>query len=68
MIALQSGVGGARYVAGVDGCKSGWVTVLLELNGDGSVAGEICRMVRTGSSLAALTAWVALNRCASSRL
>ena len=45
MIALQSGVGGARYVAGVDGCKSGWVTVLLELNGDGGVAGEICRVV-----------------------
>ncbi len=34
-----------RFVAGVDGCKGGWVVVLLELNGDRRVVGESCRVV-----------------------
>jgi predicted RNase H-like nuclease len=34
-----------RYVAGVDGCKGGWVVVLLELNGERSIVGETCRVV-----------------------
>ncbi|MGD2153517.1 MAG: DUF429 domain-containing protein [Gemmatimonadales bacterium] len=34
-----------RFVAGVDGCKGGWVVVLLELNGDREVVDESCRIV-----------------------
>ncbi|HSG81319.1 MAG TPA: DUF429 domain-containing protein [Gemmatimonadota bacterium] len=43
MIALLSGDGKARFVAGVDGCKKGWVVVLLQLNGE-DIAGEFCRV------------------------
>ena len=35
------------FVAGIDGCRNGWVVVLLELNGNGGVAGESWR--RLGS-------------------
>ncbi len=31
---------GSRYVAGVDGCKDGWLVILLELEDDRRIAGE----------------------------
>jgi predicted RNase H-like nuclease len=38
---------GQTFVAGIDGCRDGWVVVLLELNGNGGVTSESCR--RLGS-------------------
>lgn len=35
------------FVAGVDGCKAGWVVVLVELAGERAVASECCRVVPT---------------------
>jgi predicted RNase H-like nuclease len=40
-------LGIGRVVAGVDGCKKGWVVVLVELNGEGGVGSEECRVVST---------------------
>lgn len=37
--------GDKLHVAGVDGCKKGWVVVLIELNHDRTIAGEFCRHV-----------------------
>ncbi|UCC71519.1 MAG: DUF429 domain-containing protein [Gemmatimonadota bacterium] len=43
-----------RFVAGVDGCKDGWVVVLLELNGGRSVIDESCRVVDSFQNIIAL--------------
>ncbi len=43
-----------RYVAGVDGCREGWVVVLLELNGDRNITKEKFRVVESFQSVLAL--------------
>jgi predicted RNase H-like nuclease len=45
LISLGSGTEKKAFVAGVDGCKAGWVVVLLELDGDRAVESERCRVV-----------------------
>lgn len=42
------------FVAGVDGCKDGWVVVLLELDYDRSIIGESCRIVDSFQNVIAL--------------
>jgi predicted RNase H-like nuclease len=43
-----------RFVAGVDGCRGGWVVVLLELDGERRVVGESCRVVESFQNVIAL--------------
>ncbi len=45
MISSQPSSESVRYVAGVDGCRNGWVVVLLELEEDSGVTSELCRVV-----------------------
>ncbi|UCF19393.1 MAG: DUF429 domain-containing protein [Gemmatimonadota bacterium] len=43
-----------KYVAGIDGSRAGWVVVLLELNGNGGLLGESCRILPSFLDIARL--------------